>query len=80
MSSYTERFSSVLLETQARYKKLHNLYLLKGFRQKVNCYRNNPSHPEKYYECFYEVEGEMLKQSGEFVGKCQQIDVPFAVV
>jgi hypothetical protein len=53
MSLYTQVYTDVLNESQQKYKKLHNLYLLKGLRQKINCYKNNPIHADKYYDCFY---------------------------
>lgn len=39
MSLYNEVYTQVLSDAQTKYKKLHNLYLLKGLRQKVNCFK-----------------------------------------
>lgn len=63
MSLYNEVYSQVLNEAQSKYKKLHNLYLLTGLRQKVNCYKTHSNKADQYYDCFFEVEGAMLRQS-----------------
>lgn len=75
MSLYSVVYSQVLNETQAKYKKLHNLYLLKNLRQKANCYKQNPTKADLYYDCFFEIEGSILRKSGELVESCSQIDV-----
>lgn len=63
MSLYNEVYTNVLTEAQNKYKRLHNLYLLKGLRQKVNCFKSHPNKADEYYDCFFEVEGAMLRQS-----------------
>lgn len=32
-------------------------------RQKLNCYKINQTKADQYYDCFYEIEGAMLRQS-----------------
>lgn len=70
----------MLTDAQTKYKKLHNLYLLKGLRQKINCFKANTTQADKYYDCFYEIEGAMLRQSQEFVNHCDQIDVEYSII
>ena len=75
MSLYNEVYNSVLSDAHEKYKKLHNLYMLKGIRQKINCYKTHAAKPDQYYDCFFEIEGAMLRQSQEFINNCEQIDV-----
>lgn len=53
MSLYNEVYNEVITDAQAKYKKLHNLYLLRSIRQKINCYKTNPNKPDQYYDCFF---------------------------
>lgn len=75
MSLYTETYNQALHDAQTKYKKLHNLYLLKSLRQKINCFKSHSPKPDEYYDCFFEIEGNMLRQSQEFTANCDQIDV-----
>jgi len=53
MSLYSDVYNSVLTDAFEKYKKLHNLYMLKGIRQKINCYKTYATKPDQYYDCFY---------------------------
>lgn len=75
MSLYAEVYTRVMGDTDIKYRKLHNLFLLAGLRNKINCYKQHNAQPDQYYECFYGVEGRMMQQSQEFRNNCAQIDV-----
>ena len=53
MSLYADVYGQVINDADIKYKKLHNLFLLTGLRQKIKCYKNFNEQPDRYYDCFY---------------------------
>lgn len=56
MSTYAETYTGLLDQINKKYLPHNNLLQLKNYRNKINCYKENPKQPDLYYDCFQQVE------------------------
>lgn len=55
MSTYAETYTGLLDTISKKYLIHSNLLQLKNYRNKVNCYKENPKQPDLYYDCFQKI-------------------------
>jgi len=49
MSTYAETYTGILDTINTKYLPFNNLLQLKNYRNKVNCYKENPKQADLYY-------------------------------
>ena len=76
-TSYGEVYTKLVDEVNTKYLPFHNLYLLKSYRAKTDCYSSMPADrkvPSQYYQCFEKIEHELINNSKEFQKDYQNIE------